>query len=133
MSDDQNTQDRERQRTFANNLRVARERAHLTQVDMAEAMNMSETVYARYETAKTWPSIGALTRLCQLLNCSADWLLGLSDTPGPEVAPLPSEPLAVRRLRRQLRDAHPRTRHMVDLLLDELEARGRLAAPDDDE
>ena len=133
MSDDQDLQEQERQRTFARNLRIARERAHLTQVDMAEAMNMSETVYARYETAKTWPSIGALLRLCQILNCSADWLLGLDDTPGPSVAPEPREPLAVRRLRRQLRTAQPRTRRMVKLLLDELEARGRLAPPDDDD
>jgi hypothetical protein len=39
--------DIERRRVFARNLRIARQRAHLTQVDMAEAMEMSETVYAR--------------------------------------------------------------------------------------
>jgi len=132
MSDDQDTQEQERQRTFSRNLRIARERAHLTQVDMAEAMTMSETVYARYESAKTWPSIGALLRLCQILNCSADWLLGLDDTPGPALSALPQEPLPVRRLRRQLRHAQPRTRRMVKLVLDELQERGRLAPPDDE-
>ena len=132
MSDDQDTQEQERQRTFSRNLRVARERAQLTQVDMAEAMTMSETVYARYESAKTWPSIGALLRLCQILNCSANWLLGLDDTAGPALSAPPQEPLAVRRLRRQLRHARPRTRRMVKLVLDELQERGRLSPPDDE-
>jgi transcriptional regulator with XRE-family HTH domain len=130
MSDDQDTQEQERQQAFARNLRAARERAHLTQVDMAEAMKMSETVYARYEAAKTWPSIGSLRRLCQILNCSADWLLALDDTPGPAPSVPPQEPLAVRRLRRQLRHAQPRTRRMVKLVLDELQERGRLPPPD---
>ena len=124
--------DIERRRVFARNLRIARQRAHLTQVDMAEAMQMSETVYARYEAGTTWPATGSLKRLCQILRCSVDWLLGLDDSPGPAPAPPPREPLALRRLRRQLRQAQPGTRRMVKILLDELEARGRLPPPDDE-
>ena len=97
---------------------------------MAEAMNMSVTVYARYEAAMVWPNVDSLRRLCQILRCSADWLLGLDDTPGPAPSAPPEESLAMRRLRRQLRQAQPRTKRMVSLLLDELEARGRLAPPD---
>jgi transcriptional regulator with XRE-family HTH domain len=125
--------DVQRRRVFARNLRIARQRARLTQVDMAEAMEMSETVYARYEAGTTWPATGSLRRLCRLLRCSASWLLGLDDTSGPAPSPPPAEPLAVRRLRRQLRTAQPGTRRMVELLLDELQARGRLPPPDEDE
>lgn len=124
--------DANRRRVFARNLRTARARAHLTQVDMAEAMNMSVTVYARYEAAMVWPNVDSLRRLCQILRCSADWLLGLDDTPGPAPSPPPEESLAMRRLRRQLRQAQPRTKRIVSLLLDELETRGRLAPLDDD-
>jgi transcriptional regulator with XRE-family HTH domain len=131
MLHDRAVSEQERQRLFARNLRIARLRAHLTQVDMAEAMQMSETVYARYEAALTWPAVGSLRRLCQILRCSADWLLGLDDTPGPAPA-LPTEPLALRRVLRQLRHAQPRTRRMVTLLLDELEARGRLPPLDEE-
>jgi transcriptional regulator with XRE-family HTH domain len=100
---------------------------------MAEAMRMSETVYARYEAGTTWPATGSLRRLCRILRCSANWLIGLDDTSGPAPSPPPAEPLAVRRLRRQLRNAQPGTRRMVERLLDELEARGRLAPPDENE
>ncbi len=125
--------DIQRRRVFARNLRIARQRAHLTQVDMAEAMGMSETVYARYEAGTTWPATGSLRRLCRILRCSANWLIGLDDTSGPAPSPPPAEPMAVRRLRRQLRTARPETRRLVERLLDELEARGRLAPPDEDE
>jgi transcriptional regulator with XRE-family HTH domain len=122
-----------RRRVFARNLRIARQRAHLTQVDMAEAMEMSETVYARYEGGMTWPTPSSLCRLCQILHCSPNWLLGLDNTPGPAPSPPPAEPPALRRVLRQLRQAQPDTRRLVEILLDELEARGRLPPPDDDE
>ena len=100
---------------------------------MAEAMEMSETVYARYEAGTTWPTPGSLRRLCQILRCSANWLLGLDDTSGPAVSPEPQEPAALRRVLRQLRQAQPGTKRLVEFLLDELEARGCLAPPDDDD
>jgi hypothetical protein len=74
-----------------------------------------------------------LRRLCRLLRCSANWLIGLNDTSGPAHSPPPAEPLVLRRLRRQFRDAQPGTRRMVERLLDELEARGRQPPPDEDE
>jgi transcriptional regulator with XRE-family HTH domain len=122
-----------RRHVFARNLRTARLRAHLTQVDLAEAMEMSETVYARYEAGMIWPTPDSLRRLCRILRCSADWLLDLDDTPGPAPAPPPAEPAALRRVLRQLRQAQPGTQRMVTQLLDQLEARGRLAPPDEDE
>jgi transcriptional regulator with XRE-family HTH domain len=133
MTHDWQTQDLECQRRFSRNLRAARERARLTQADMAEAMDMTVTVYARYERGKIWPSIGALRRLCDVLGCSADLLLGLQEPEGDPTSPEPpAEPLPVRRLRRQLRQANPATLRLVAQMLDKLQESGVLEAPEED-
>jgi transcriptional regulator with XRE-family HTH domain len=95
---------------------------------------MSETVYARYERGKAWPSLGRLRRVCSILDCPADALLGLEPADA-DVAPResPAEPLAVRRLRRQLRDARPNTVRVVTWLLDVLTEHGLLEPPDEDD
>lgn len=133
MTHDWQTQDLECQRRFSRNLRAARERARLTQADVAEAMDMTVTVYARYERGKIWPSIGALRRLCDVLECSADLLLGLQEPEGDPTSPEPpAEPLPVRRLRRQLRQANPATLRLVEQMLDKLQESGVLPEPEDD-
>lgn len=155
MTHDWQTQDLECQRRFSRNLRAARERARLTQADVAEAMEMTVTVYARYERGKIWPSIGSLRRLCDVLGCSADSLLGLPEGEGepspessgepPEPSPEPSpessgeplsrppaEPLPVRRLRRQLRQADAETLRLVEQMLDKLQESGVLPEPEED-
>lgn len=135
---DGESEEQARQRCFARALRAARARTELTQGDMAEALGMSETVYARYERGKAWPSLGRLRRLCDILDCPADVLLGL-DRAAPAAGQLkpppgpPTEPLAVRRLRRQLRHARPSTVRVVTWLLDILTERGLLQPPDEDE
>lgn len=119
-------QDEERRRRFARNLRAARERARLTQVGVAAKLGMNDEVYARYERAKMWPGIDKLGRLCEILDCSADSLLGTD-----EVAPAPAEPPpdddspAVRRLLRRLRKARPRTVRLVSRMLNDLESCAR--------
>jgi transcriptional regulator with XRE-family HTH domain len=126
------------QRRFARALQTARARTQLTQGDMAEALGMSETVYARYERGKAWPSLGRLRRLCDILDCPADILLGLepADTATAPRKPPPDPPaelLAVRRLRRQLRDARPNTVRVVTWLLDVLTDHALLEPPDEDD
>jgi transcriptional regulator with XRE-family HTH domain len=124
-------QDEERQRRFARNLRAARERASLTQAGMAEKMGMGDEVYARYERAKMWPSLDKLCRLCEILDCTADELLGLDEVvPVPVAPPPPEDPQPVRRLMRQLRKARARTVRLVGRMLNEIEAYAR--AEDDD-
>ncbi len=128
-------QDEERQQRFARNLRAARERARLTQAGVAKALGMTDEVYARYERAKMWPSIDRLCRLCEILGCSADSLLGLDQVePGPEGTPPAEDPQPVRRLMRQLRKARPGTVRTVTRILSELEkyAAEDAPRPDDD-
>lgn len=115
--------DEERRRRFARNLRAARERARLTQARVAEALDMTDEVYARYERAKLWPSIERLSRLCDVLDCSADALLGLDQSEPPLAEPPPpDDPQPVRRLMRQLRKARPGTVRLVTRLLAELQS-----------
>jgi transcriptional regulator with XRE-family HTH domain len=125
-------QDEERQQRFARNLRAARERARLTQAGLAKALGMTDEVYARYERAKMWPSIDRLCRLCEILDCSADELLGLDErAPGAEGPRSPDDPQPVRRLMRQLRKARPVTVRMVTRMLAELEKHAALSTRDD--
>jgi transcriptional regulator with XRE-family HTH domain len=116
-------QDEERQRRFARNLRAARHRARLTQAGIAELLGMGDEVYARYERAKMWPSLDKLCRLCDILDCTADALLGLDEPPPtPVEAPPPEDPQPVRRLMRQLRKSRPRTVRLVGRMLSDLES-----------
>ena len=127
-TDVQDQIDEERQQQFARNLRAARERARLTQAGVARVLGMTDEVYARYERAKMWPSIDRLCRLCEVLDCTADSLLGLDQRPsGPDAPPPPEDSQPVRRLLRQLRKAHPGTVRLVTRMLAELD---RHATPD---
>jgi transcriptional regulator with XRE-family HTH domain len=115
--------DEERQHQFARNLRAARERARLT-----------HEVYARYERAKMWPSIDRLCRLCEILDCTADSLLGLDQRASGAEAPPPQEDSQpVRRLMRQLRKARPGTVRLVTRMLAELDRHATANAPDSPE
>ena len=128
---DRDRQEQQWQRQFARNLRAARERAQLTQGDLAEALDMSETVYARYEAAKTWPAIGRLRHLCQILDCSADVLLGyraLDDRALPPAPPRDAPRL--RRLLRLVRQARPEMVLTVHQMLDLLDGYRGPAGPD---
>ena len=123
-----NDQDEERQRLFARTLRAARERAGLTQASMATKLGMEDEVYARYERAKMWPSLDRLGRICDILGCTSDALLG-TDQPPPRPArppaPTPDEDSPdVRRLLRRLRKARPKTLRLVRQTLDELDKYG---------
>lgn len=50
-----------------------------TQVEIANAINVSKQCVNDYKTGKSVPSIETLYLLCMFLEVSADYLLGLSD------------------------------------------------------
>lgn len=67
-------------RTYAwdgSRLKKARERAGLTQVELAKRLGGSPTTVAKYEQNKAQPSIPVLVKLSGVLNASSDALLGL--------------------------------------------------------
>jgi len=50
-----------------------------TQVEIARAVNVTKQCVTDYKTGKSVPSLETLVLLCQFLEVSADYLLGLSD------------------------------------------------------
>lgn len=120
---------------FGDNLKSARRRTGLTQLQIAEALGITASTYCGYETGKRQPDLSRLRRLAQLLHVSADVLLDL----GPDAfRPLcvskpatpsltPDELEALRRFRSL--DAHGQ--RMLRLVAEEELARLRAAAPRD--
>ena len=51
----------------------------LTQKQIANMLNKSETGYASWEQGLSEPCVEDLRKLCKILNVSADCLLGLED------------------------------------------------------
>lgn len=70
-----------------NSLRTVRESKKLTQKQVAEACNLSKSVYSRYESGERNPSIRAARALAKALDCSIDELLrDPEETDCPQVA-----------------------------------------------
>ena len=65
-------------RRFSERLRQARKKKGMTQQDLANLIQMSQGGYNQYELARRDPSIPTLVKLTRILNCSADYLLGLT-------------------------------------------------------
>ena len=78
--------------TYIEKLRGLREDNDLTQVQVAEVLNTSQTMYARYERGANEMPIRHLVTLCRFYNVSADDLLGTHPDPR----------------RKQKRGAHPK-------------------------
>ncbi len=62
-------------KTFCENLKLARKAVGLTQKQVAEKLNVVESCYANWEQGRTEPSITALKLLCKIFNVSLDDLL----------------------------------------------------------
>lgn len=101
----------ERQRLAAHMgrvLREARQRASLTQADVAERIGLATEVLGRTERGHMLPSVPSLRRLCRVLRIDANALLGLDidkaplwlEAPEPEAGELPELRRLVRTLRR---------------------------------
>lgn len=70
--------DKQRRKEFAGRLQDARQKAGLKQSDLARKVGVASTTVANYEQGRSDPQIPMLIRLSQVLNISADNLLGLS-------------------------------------------------------
>ena len=60
---------------------MARKKAGMSQIDLADAMGVSRQSVSKWETGEANPEIGKLTMLANTLNCSVDWLLSEADEP----------------------------------------------------
>ena len=61
------------------NFKKAREKAGLSQKEIAITLNVSQNAVSNWENGKTYPAGKNLIQLTELLSCSADYLLGKSE------------------------------------------------------
>ncbi len=68
-------------------LREARRAAGLSQKQMADLTDMTNVTYSSYETGSRAIPLSKLVDILKILNVSADWVLGLTETKEVEKAP----------------------------------------------
>lgn len=61
---------------FSERVRALRMKRGMTQQRMADALGISLNAYQKYEQGERFPPFEKLGRLCDLLRCPADYLLG---------------------------------------------------------
>lgn len=66
---------------YVKRMRDLREDHDKTQQDIADVLGTSQTMYARYERGANELPLRHLFALCKYYHVSADYFLGLSDTP----------------------------------------------------
>lgn len=70
---------------FSERLKNLRKQAHLTQVDVAEKLGISQPAYASWERGVKKPTQENLIKIAQILNVSVDYLVGNSDNTDDEL------------------------------------------------
>lgn len=65
--------------TYAKKLKEYREQKHLTQNQIAELLQMPQSNYSRLEKSSQDIKFTMIMHICNTLNISADWLLGLTE------------------------------------------------------
>ena len=68
-----------------NRLKALRASRDWTQQDLAERLNTTRQSVARYESGDRNIEIPIILKLCDIFGCSADYLLGRSDLPDPQL------------------------------------------------
>lgn len=66
---------------FNENLKIARERKGLSQKDIAEGIGVAKSTYSLYESGNREPNVQTIKKIADMLNVSADELLGLDEEP----------------------------------------------------
>lgn len=66
---------------FNENLKAARERKGISQKDMAESIGVAKSTYSLYESGNREPNVQTIKKIADILNVSADELLGITDEP----------------------------------------------------
>ena len=69
---------------FGQRLLALRKAKGVTQTEIATLLGVTPTQIGDMEHGKTTTSMARLYQLCQYFHVSADYLLGLSDDPGPQ-------------------------------------------------
>ena len=79
---------------FVNRIKELRLANRWTQDDLGNMLNCSGVSVGRYEQETRGLDVETICRLCDLFGCTADYLLGRSDRPDPELTPEEEQLLA---------------------------------------
>ena len=94
-----------------NRIKTLRLEKSWRQIDLAQRLNTKQQTVARYETGEREPDIATIGKLCEIFQCSADYLLGFSSVRFSSVTESEYSLIAAYRAS----DLH--TRELVDLAL----------------
>lgn len=83
----------------------------LTQKEFAEKMSLGESTVSNYVNGRRQPDLDMLCKMCDVLNVTADYLLGRSDTPTQKVSEEEWQIVSA------YRESHPDSKSMVQLAL----------------
>ena len=64
---------------FNENLKFAREKRGYSQNDMAESIGVAKSTYSLYESGNREPNVQTIKKIADVLNVSADELLGIEE------------------------------------------------------
>ena len=95
-----------------NRIRELRKSRGWQQADLAEELAVSRQAVGRYETGDRDPDLETIDRICDIFGCTADYLLGRSNIPTPQISAEEWRLLAA------WRQADDRARTMVELALE---------------
>ena len=70
---------------FGERLKILRIKAHITQQEMADKLNMSRQNYYSYEKHKSKPTIESLCKIASILNTTPNVLLGIEQERKKEI------------------------------------------------
>ena len=62
---------------FGKNLRIVRRALHISQVELAESLEVSQSVVSQWENGEVSPTLDTLVKICECLEVSSDLLLGI--------------------------------------------------------
>ena len=69
------------ERSFSQTMSALRKQRRLNQRKVAADLNISQALLSHYETGAREPGLDFVCRACKYYGVSADYLLGLSDSP----------------------------------------------------
>lgn len=64
---------------YGQRIKEERQLKGLSQKQLAEMISTTQSTIGKYEREELQPNIDIITKLCEIFECSADYLLGLSD------------------------------------------------------
>lgn len=65
--------------SFGLRLQKARKEKNISQEDLAKQLGIARSSVANYETDRNFPTADILDKISKILDCSTDYLLGISE------------------------------------------------------